>query len=119
MNVWSLRKHDSIKLVLLLLYEELGQDSFTVLDNQNSDSRAILLAKPNDSSITAYIYTYGQDAGRYGVHLEMPDHAETNLSNTIEIYENLTLTRLAAMLSIHFDVVPDAAKGGVRYQQLY
>lgn len=118
MNVWSLPKHDSIKLVLLLLFENLGRDSFTVLDTHPSDNRAILLAKPNEYAIRAYLFTYGQDPDRYGVHLEMPDHTETNLSNIIEIYENLTLARLTEMLTIHFDVVPAQIKADVRYQKL-
>lgn len=118
MNVWSLPKHESIKVALLLLHEKLGRDSFDILEPHNSDHRAILLAKPNEYTISAYLFTYGQEPGQYGVHLEMPDHASTNFSNIIEIYENLTLSRLADMLSVHFDVIPDLENDGISYQEL-
>ena len=105
-NIWALEKHESIKLVLILLNEKIGPDNFVIVEDQGLDARAIRLAKPNENDISAYLYTYGQNEERYGVHLELPDLAESDISNTAEIYENLNFSRLADMLCVHFDVVP-------------
>ena len=117
MNIWSLQKDESIKLLLLLLHERLGPDNFTIQDSQQLDSRAIRLSKPHDHSISAYLFTYGQEDGKYGVHLELPDHAEMEISNTMEIYEDLTFERLAEMLSVHFDVIPELVNDGICYRK--
>ena len=58
-NIWALQKHESIKLLLLLLSEKLRPGSFIVAENQELDDRAIRLAKIDDPSISAYLYTYG------------------------------------------------------------
>lgn len=115
-NIWALQKDESIKLLLLLLSEKLGPDSFIIAENQTLDGRAIRLSKAGDPSVSAYLYTYGQEEGRYGVHLELPIHDEADISNTMEIYERLNLERLADMLCVHFDVIPETAGNSVLHQ---
>ena len=110
LNIWALEKDESIKLMLLLLAETLGADSFALAENQELDGRAIRLAKIDDPSIRAYIYTYGQEQEHYGVHLELAVHEEVDISNDVAVYENVSLDRLAGMLCVHFDVVPSAAR---------
>jgi hypothetical protein len=105
-NIWALQKHESIKLLLLLLTEKLGPESFIIAENQDLDERAMRLAKVDDPSITAYLYTYGQEEGRYGVHLELPERDDVEISNTLEIYERLTIERLVNTLLAHFDIAP-------------
>lgn len=106
MNIWALEKDESIKLLLLLLREQLGQTSFVILENQELHPRAVRLAKTDDLSVTAYLYTYGQQAGTCGVHLELPDHEDASVTNDMEIYEGVGLDRLVAMLCVHFDISP-------------
>lgn len=105
MNIWALEKDESIKLLLLLLREQLGPGGFVIEDSQELHPRAIRLAKIDEPSISAYLYTYGQEAGTYGVHLELPDHAEEGGSNAMGIYEGVRLERLASMLCVHFDLI--------------
>ena len=42
-NIWSLDKDQSIKHVLLLLVEQLGQDAFSIEDRIETDRCAIYL----------------------------------------------------------------------------
>lgn len=106
MNIWALDKDESIKLLLLLLREQLGPTSFVVLENEELHPRAIRLAKRDDPSVSAYLYTYGQPSGTCGIHLELPDHADESVSSDMEIHEAVQVERLAAMLSVHFDIAP-------------
>lgn len=106
MNIWALHKDESIKLLLLLLRDQLGPGSFVVLENEELHPRAIRLAKNDDPSISAYLYTYGQPSGTYGIHLELPDHADATVSSDMEIHEAVHLDRLADMLCVHFDIAP-------------
>jgi hypothetical protein len=106
MNIWALDKDESIKLLLLLLREQLGPGSFVILENQTLHPRAVRLAKNDEPSISAYLYTYGQEAGTYGIHLELPDHEDVSASNDMEIHEGIGIERLMDMLCVHFDIVP-------------
>ena len=113
MNIWALKKDESIKLLLLLLSEKLGPGSFAVADNQELDDRAIRLSKADDPAVCAYLYTYGQEEGYYGVHLELAVPDDVDISNDLEIYERIHFERLADMLCVHFDLVPALADGDV------
>lgn len=108
MNIWALDKDESIKLLLLLLSQQLGNESFVIDDRQDLDPRAVRILKSDKKGISAYLYTYGQDADTYGVHLELPVHGERNRSNDIEVYEGISIERLIDMLCVHFDLVPNA-----------
>lgn len=113
MNIWSLKKDESIKLLLLLLTEKLGVASFVVAESDDLDHRAIRLSKADEPSVCAYIYTYGQAEGRYGVHLELKVADDVDITNDLEIVEHVHLDRLADMLCVHFDVLPAAVNGNM------
>jgi len=95
-NIWAIAKHSDIKHLLLLLTEQLGSDGFVIDHATAVDDRAIYLQHRDAEQVRAYIYTLGQKAGRYGVHLEFPE--------SVEPHENLSLASLVAMLSVHFDI---------------
>lgn len=101
MNIWALDKDLSIKHLLLLLSECLGRQSFGIRDEDDLDAMAIRIYKPDEADLSAYIYTYGQDDERYGVHLEYPPLAETALSKNIEMQEDLDFEQLLAVLQVH------------------
>lgn len=96
MNVWALNKHQDIRHVLLLLFEQLGADAFLIDPLTSLDPRAVYLLHRADAGVRAWLYTLGQAAGRYGVHLEYPHASDT--------HENLGLKALADVLAVHFDV---------------
>ena len=101
MNIWALGKDLSIKHLLLLLTESLGQQSFAIRDEGELDAMSIRIYKPDEIDMSAYLYTYGQDEERYGVHLEYPPLAETAMSKSIEMQENLDFEQLLAVLQVH------------------
>ena len=107
MNIWALNKDDSIRHLLLMLEDELGDDAFCIVDNVDDDFRATRLVNPVDSCISVYVYTYGQEDERYGAHIEYPDLSETKSSDTLEIYDNLSFLTLVDLLKAELNIVED------------
>lgn len=101
MNIWSLDKHDSIKHLLLLLVQDMGTDTITVVEAENLNHKAVRVGTRNTVA-TAYLYTYAQSKERYGLHLEYPYHEESNTSELEEIYEDLPYDNLLEILKMHF-----------------
>lgn len=102
MNIWSLDKDISIKHLLLLLSQEAGVQTFKLLDAERLHHKAIRIGI-QDTAATAYLYTYGQSTEHYGLHLEYPFHAESNISELEEIYEDLSYDTLLEKLKVHFN----------------
>jgi hypothetical protein len=101
MNIWALDKDFRIKHLLLLLSERLGPQSFEICVTSTTDPMSVRIYKPDEQDMSAYLYTYGQDAERYGVHLEYPLLLETAASKTIEMQEDLDFEQLVAVLQVH------------------
>lgn len=110
MNAWALNKHDSIRLLILLLQDRLGMDAVALSPHQGLGSQAVRLASADDPTLTAYLYSYGQDEGRYGVHLEFPQPDGPDIGSSQDVYENLSVDMLADMLSVHFGVPAPALR---------
>lgn len=99
-NFWGLKKDISIKHLLLLLQQDMGKDSFTLLSVSNLDDQSIRLGCRH-SPATAYVYTYGQRSERYGLDLEYPVNAENNISELEVNYEDLRYDWLLEILKQH------------------
>lgn len=110
MNIWALDKDESIKVLLLLLCELLPQESYLVDESQELNSKSVRLLKADEQSISAYLYTYGQEANTYGVHLELPENAERSRTSELEVYESLGIDHLVEILCVHFDVIQGGYK---------
>ena len=104
MNIWSLDKDISIKHLLLMLRQSLSDELYEIVIGEET-SKAIRLRNKNDNSLSVYIYTYGQDEERYGVHLEYPELDESNVNNTLEIYENLKYSSLSQVIKTHLNLI--------------
>ena len=102
MNIWSLDKDSSIKHLLLLLANDLPPQSYAYCDTSAVDHKAIRLCHAKIVNICAYIYTYGHEAERYGIHLEYPVENDIAYSDTIDIHENLVYAQLLELLKVHF-----------------
>ena len=107
LNIWSIEKDSSIKIFLLLLDHKIGTDNFCISENIHLDCRAVRLYKNNDYLNSAYIYTYGQLEGLYGIHLEFPMYDETDISDIMDIYEGVSFDKVVELLSTHFDLTGD------------
>lgn len=99
-NLWALRKHASIKQMLLLLSDRLS--GFEISDADTVPEKAIRLTPADDPGFSIYIFTYGQNSGRYGVHLEYPPQPDGLAGQAIEELEDLDFEQLAELLQTHF-----------------
>lgn len=102
MNVWALDKDPALKHVLLLLQDHLGEAEFIIENSADTHASAVFLRHRSEPELRAYLYTLGQAAGRYGLHLEYPEAMTT--MNLIDAYENLPLRSLVDILAVHFDI---------------
>ena len=107
MNIWALEKDTSIKHLLLLLEQDLGADAFTLPDAESLHHKSIRLGSTRVLA-TAYLYTYGQNTERYGLHLEYPYNQELNSSEQEEMYEDLNYEAVLEILTVHFDLHRDS-----------
>jgi len=103
MNVWALNKDNAIRRLLHVLVDRFGPDAFAMSGRWEKDESAVGIYQPGEESMLAYIFTYGQESGRYGLHLEYP--GANDLSSTTMI-ENIELNYLIELLQAHFDIEP-------------
>jgi hypothetical protein len=104
MNIWALKKDISIKHLLLMLCEIFQQGSYEIIVSPLDDERAIRLTNPPATEAQLYIFTYGQEEGFYGVHIEYPNLQETNYNDTIEIRENVSLSSLVSIITTNLEI---------------
>lgn len=87
-----------------MLAEQFQPGSYQIIESPIDDDRAIRLVNPNATGAQLYVFTYGQEEGCYGVHIEYPDLQETNYSDTIEIHENLSFSSLVNIMTINLEI---------------
>jgi len=97
MNVWAIDKDIPLKLLLLELVHRYGELTFA-LNTRERHHKAIELSLLNHPELSAYVYTFGQTSGHYGIDLKYPIPAH----NSVGEHENLTLDQIIETLSIHF-----------------
>ncbi len=93
MNVWAIDKDIPLKLLLLELVHRYGENTLA-LNNQEQHFQAIELCTLNEPAISAYVYTFGQHAGRYGIDLKYP----ISMHNIVGENEDLTLDQIMEIL---------------------
>ncbi|MGZ8225162.1 MAG: hypothetical protein ACXWT3_00820 [Methylococcaceae bacterium] len=96
MNVWAIDKDIPLKLLLLELVHRYGENT-VYMNAQEQHHQALDLRTPDNNGLSAYIFTFGQDAGRYGIDLKYPIAAH----NIIGGNENLTLEQVIEIIDIH------------------
>jgi hypothetical protein len=96
MNVWAIDKDMPLKLLLLELVHRYGEN-ILALNTQEQHYQAIELSTIAEPKISAYIYTFAQNCGCYGIDLKYPIAAH----NIIGESENLTLDQTIEIISIH------------------
>ena len=104
-NIWTLNRDVAIKALLLKLEGSLGQGSFEIDTETRVSFQSIFISHPTLSKVRAYLYTYGQAEGCYGVHLEYP--TETENTHLYDIYDNVRFARLVDMLAAHLSWSPE------------
>lgn len=104
-QVWALRKDESIKHLLILLFEHFGTGRLVAEVDDFCNDRAICLIRPRDHTVRIYIYTYGHDTGRYGVHVEYPvAPLPYPLTNPVS-YEDMVFEQLTDIIETHLGIL--------------
>ena len=96
MNVWAIDKDTPLKLLLLELVHRYGENALA-LNNNEQHYQAIELCTLDDPKLAAYIYTFAQNPGRYGIDLKYPIAAHQIVGEN----ENLTLDQTIEIIDIH------------------
>ena len=96
MNVWAIKKDTPLKLLLLELVHRYGENTLA-LNTRDQHYQAIDLCTINDPTLSAYIYTFGQSTGRYGIDLRYSISAH----NIVGENEDLTLDQIIEIISTH------------------
>ena len=103
MNIWSLKKDQSIKLLLILLTTEISLDHFNISLTDTLHKKSIRFNDTQVDGLSAYIFCYGQSQSQYGVHLEYPEESTFYIKQA-DVFENLSLKQLVDILTIHFNI---------------
>jgi len=96
MNVWAIDKDIPLKLLLLELVHRYGENTLA-LNTKEQHYQAIDLCTLKEPTLSAYIYTFGQNTGHYGIDLRYPISAH----NIVGENENLTLDQIIEIISTH------------------
>lgn len=102
-NIWALPKDKNVRALLLKLEQRLGNGSFALSPRRCEHPGAVVLCKPDQEEVVAYLYTFGQEPGSFGLHLEYPVFPGQNVAPP-DIHENIGLEKVADLLRTHFDV---------------
>lgn len=97
MNVWAIDKELRIKHFLIELVHRHGENTFNLVEHPEQ-FQAVEVFINDHPELSAYVYTFAQNAEKYAVDLKFP-LPENNL---IGQNEDLDLERLFAILDIHF-----------------
>lgn len=96
MNVWAIDKALPLKVLLLELVHRYGENAIG-LNAREQHFQAIELCRLDDFNLSAYVFTFGQLAERYGIDLRYPIATH----NIVGENENLTLEQTIEIITIH------------------
>lgn len=104
MNIWALPKARAIRVALLGLSTRFSIQHLELDCGDASSHQAVVLNDPTRTGLSAYLFTYGQSARHYGLHLQYPGGEDG--STNAEGLEEVTLKRVLELLGMHFELAP-------------
>jgi len=96
MNFWAINKDQPLKVLLIELVHRYGANAI-VLNKLEHHQQVIELFTPHQPKLRAYIYTFGQQAGHYGIDLKYPIAAHNILGEN----EEQSLEQILSILESH------------------
>ena len=105
-QVWGLQKDETIKHLLILLFDHFGEGGLVANGDERCHERAISLRHKYDQSVRVYVYTYGHADGRYGVHVEYPLASPPIPLDYPVSYENVSFEHLAEIIELNLNLIP-------------
>ena len=98
-------KHRSLTRLLDCLRPPIARGDVRVADGWRDDEQGLGLELPEEPRLSAFVYTYGQASGRYGIELSFPEASEAELAQVPLSQENIDLAHLISILGTHFDLM--------------
>lgn len=108
MNIWALHKDVYLKHMLLVLTERFGADAFALTPQWQDDFQALGICRPDHPDLSAHVFTYGQAADKFGVHLEFPEQPDSGPTGVAKEKEDISLNYLVDILAVHLELEPRA-----------
>ena len=104
-NLWSLEKDISIKTILILLQHEFGPEAFMLLDEEMLNEKAVRIVSPTTQhELSAYLYSYAQREGHYGLDLEFPFLIETRADDQTIRLNDLDADTVIKQIAEHLEI---------------
>jgi len=97
-------KYRSIQQLLDQVAGPLARAGVGLCEDWQTQEEAVGFASALTEGLSAYVYTYGQAAGCYGIQLEFPEPDGPPLLPVPTSAEHLSLASVVQMLLEHFDV---------------
>jgi len=105
-------KYRSLLRLLQALEPHIQAGRLRQSEGWRDNEQALGLELADAPSLSAYVFTYGQPDGRYGVELGYPDIAAATAAGTTLLHEALRLDSLIAVLGSHFELSTEAWRPG-------
>jgi hypothetical protein len=105
MNIWALSKTTEIRLLLLTLDQrvDIGRLSFASDEIADANQQELNISDNCNDGLGAYLYTYGQPEGCYGLQLHYP-FQPSGVTYPYDPLEALTLDKTVELLCMHFEL---------------
>lgn len=101
-------KYRSLSHLLDTLQPTLQAGLIKLDERWRDNEEALGLLLPDNPELHAFIFTYGQPAGRYGIELSFPKEGSLPSANEALVQEELSQARLLGLLRAHFSL-PETA----------
>jgi hypothetical protein len=104
-NIWTLDKDLSIRAILIMLQQVVGPEGFMLLDEDKLNEKAVrIISSATRDELSAYVYSYAQREGRYGLDLEFPFLIETRADDQTIRLNDLTAEEVVEKIITHLEI---------------
>ena len=97
-------KHRSLSRLLALLHGPLASGRLSIDARWRDNEEAVGVYATHEPGVSAFIFTYAQPEGCYGIELGYPDAQAVNAAGVQTAYELLEFDQALALLCTHFDL---------------
>ena len=97
-------KYRSLTALLHCLNDAMRRGDMRLAEGWRDDEQALGLELPEEPRLSAFVYTYGQKPGHFGVELWFPEPALASIAGVPLTQEGLDMAHLIAILGTHFDL---------------
>jgi len=103
-HIASQPKYRSLTRLIDTLAGPISRGDMRISEGWRDDEQGLGLELPEEPRLSAFVYTYGQQPGHYGVELSFPEVSLASLAGVPLNQENLDLAHIISILGTHFDL---------------